>query len=59
MRNESSLTLDEFKEQIAKQIKASAPSSNITKDNIIIKVKLSEDSEPVDFHSFKISIIVN
>lgn len=59
MRNDSSLTLDEFKEQIVKQIKTNAPSSNVTKDNIIIKVKLSEDSEPVDFHSFKISIIVN
>ena len=59
MRNESSLTPDEFKEQIVKQIKTSAPSSNITKDDIIIKVKLSEDSEPIDFHSFKISITVN
>lgn len=59
MRNDSSLTLDEFKEQIVKQIKTNAPSSNVTKDNIIIKVKLSEDSEPVDFHSFKISITVN
>ena len=58
MRNDSSLTLDEFKEQIVKQIKTNAPSSNVTKDNIIIKVKLSEDSEPVDFHSFKISITV-
>lgn len=59
MRNDSSLTLDEFKEQIVKQIKTNAPSSNVTKDNIIIKVKLSEDSEPVDFHSFRISITVN
>ena len=59
MRNDSSLTLDEFKEQIVKQIKTNAPSSNVTKDNIIIKVKLSEDSEPINFHSFKISITVN
>lgn len=56
MRNESSITLDEFKEQMLRQIKNNAPSSNITKENITIKVKLSEDTEPVDFHSFKIVI---
>lgn len=54
MRNESSITLDEFKEQIVRQIKANAPSSNVSKENITIKVKLSEDSEPVSFHSFKV-----
>lgn len=58
MRNESSLTLDEFKEQILKQIKAHSPSSDVSKDNIIIKVKLSEDSEPVDFHSLQTIINV-
>lgn len=58
MRNESSLTLDEFKEQIINHIKISSPSSNVSKDNVTIKVKLSEDSEPVDFHSFKITINV-
>lgn len=56
MRNESSITLDEFKEQMLRQIKSNAPSSNISKENITIKVKLSEDTEPVDFHSFKIVI---
>ena len=58
MRNESSLTLDEFKEQIIHQIKVHSPSSKVSKDNIIIKVRLSEDSEPVDFHSLKIIINV-
>ncbi len=58
MRNESSLTLDEFKEQIVNQIKVHSPSSKVSKDNVIIKVRLSEDSEPVDFHSLKITINV-
>ena len=58
MRNESSITLDEFKEQMIRQIKSNAPNSNVSKENVIIKVKLSEDSEPVDFHSFKITINV-
>ena len=58
MRNESSITLDEFKEQIIRQIKTNAPSSNITKENVIIKVKLSEDTEPVNFHSLKVVINV-
>ena len=56
MRNESILTLTEFKEQIIKQIKANAPSSNVSKENILIKVKLTEDSEPTDFHSLKIVV---
>ena len=58
MRNESSITRDEFKEQIIRQIKSNAPSSNISKENVIIKVKVSEDSEPVDFHSLKITVSV-
>ena len=41
MRNESSITLDEFKEQMLKQIKTNAPSSNISKENISITVKLT------------------
>ena len=56
MRNESSLLLDEFKEQIVKQIKTNAPSSNITKENITIKVKISKDDEPIDFYSLRITI---
>ena len=58
MRNESILTLEEFKEQIVKQIKANAPSSNVSKENILIKVKLTEDSEPIDFHSLKIVVSI-
>ena len=58
MRNESSITLDEFKEQIIRQIKTNAPSSNVSKENITIKVKLTEDAEPIDFHSFKVVINV-
>ena len=58
MRNESSITLDEFKEQMLKQIKTNAPSSNVSKENISITVKLTEDSEPVPFHSFKVVINV-
>lgn len=58
MRNESSITLDEFKEQMIRQIKTNAPSSNVSKENITIKVKLSEDAEPIDFHSFTVVINV-
>ena len=56
MRNESFITLDEFKEQIIRQIKVTAPSANVTKENVVIKVKLSENAEPVDFHSLKVTI---
>lgn len=59
MYNESSLTPDEFKEQIIKQIKTTAPSSNVTKDDVVIKVKLTEDSDFVDFHSFKITVNIH
>jgi hypothetical protein len=58
MRNESSITLDEFKEQIIRQIKTNAPSSNASKENVIIKVKLTEDAEPVDFHSLRVIISI-
>ena len=58
MRNESSITLDEFKEQIVRQIKTNAPSSNASKENVIIKVKLTEDAEPVDFHSLRVIISI-
>lgn len=58
MRNESSITLDEFKEQLIHQIKASSPSANVSKENITIKVKLTEDAEPIPFHSFKVVINV-
>lgn len=58
MRNESSITLDEFKEQLLHQILVNSPSANVSKENITIKVKLTEDAEPIDFHSFKVVINV-
>ena len=45
MRNESSIKLNEFKEQIIKQIKNNAPNSTITESNVTVKVKLSEEKE--------------
>lgn len=56
MRNESSITLNEFKEQIVQQIKAKAPSSNVSTEKVTIRVKLSEDSEPIPFYSLKVII---
>ena len=58
MRNESSITLDEFKEQLLHQILVNSPSANVSKENVTIKVKLTEDAEPIDFHSFKVVINV-
>ena len=56
MRNESSITLEEFKQQIINQIKATTPNANVTKDNVSIQVKITEDSEPVNFYSFKVVV---
>lgn len=58
MTNESNLTLDEFKKQIIRQIKLSSPNVEIDSNSVDIKVKLTEDSEPVDFYSLKIVVNV-
>ena len=56
MRNDTVITLEEFKTQIINQIKKASPSANVTPDKIIVKVKLGEDSEPVDFKALRVTI---
>lgn len=56
MRNESSITMEEFKKQIIRQIENSSPGVTVSPEHILIKVKLEEDSEPVPFHSLKVVI---
>ena len=58
MTNESNLTLDEFKKQIIRQIKLSSPNVEVDSNSVDIKVKLTEDSEPVNFYSLKIVVNV-
>ena len=56
MRNDTVVTLEEFKAQIMSHIKKVNPSVNITPDKVIVKVKLDEDSEPVDFKALRVTI---
>ena len=56
MRNDTIITLEEFKTQIINQIKKASPSANVTPDKIIVKVKLNEDNEPVDFKALRVTI---
>jgi hypothetical protein len=37
-------------------IKKASPSAHVTPDKIIVKVKLDEDSEPVDFKALRVTI---
>ena len=56
MRNDTVITLEEFKAQIMNNIKKASPSAHVTPDKIIVKVKLDEDSKPVDFKALRVTI---
>ena len=56
MRNDTVITLEEFKAQIIGHIKKASPSAHVTPDRIIVKVKLDKDSEPVDFKALRVTI---
>lgn len=56
MRNDTVVTLEEFKAQIMNHIKKASPGVNVTPDKVIVKVKLDEDSEPVDFKALRVTI---
>jgi len=56
MRNDTVITLEEFKAQIMNNIKKASPSAHVTPDKITVKVKLDENSEPVDFKALRVTI---
>ena len=58
MRNESVMTVSDYKQQIIRQIKASNPNANISEENISIKIKLKENEEPIDFYALQIVVNV-